>query len=338
MFSSEPLPRHICFTEGTQFLPVHRSRLLDHQGLAVRFPGFVNLLANDGFADVIIGDAEHPAYLILGASSTTTPYAMETVNSRTIKYTPDGSTGVFGGSLAGVGDVNNDEFDDFVICDFLRTSNAGICYLIYGGNNLQSTVMSNLGDGGIKIVGSTANQQFGHAVRRAGDINNDGFADFLIGTGASTNLYLFYGGSSLTDSTATLGSFSGVIFPNTKPGEFRVYDSAGDFNNDGFDDLIISLPSFSVSCVIWVVYGSSSLPATFDLNGLTSSTGVRYFTKKGDQGGISVAGGGVDFNNDGFDDIIIGAPLTNPYSFTAHGAAHVIGFSSGFQCVSIEQY
>jgi hypothetical protein len=51
----------------------------------------------------------------------------------------------------------------------------------------------------------------------------------------------------------------------------------------------------------------------YDLNNTTSSTGVRYFTNKGDQGGYA-GSGGVDFNQDGFDDIIIGAYTSNNYS------------------------
>jgi tetrahydromethanopterin S-methyltransferase subunit F len=319
MFSSEQMPRHICFMEEPQFQPVHRSRLPGTFSRVCQFAGDVN---HDGFADVIIGAPQNAAYLILGASSTDSPYSVETVNSRTIKYTPEGTgTNYFASSVAGVGDVNNDEFDDFVICDSFQTSKAGVCYLIYGGNNLHSMDMSNLGTGGIKLSGSTSNQQFGFAVCRAGDINNDGFADFLVGNGDFKNMFLFYGGSSLTDSTTTLGAFSGVIFPSPKSGDFSAFASAGDFNNDGFDDLMISLPSFSVHCTIWVVYGGSSLPATCDLNGLTASTGVRYFTNKGDQGGISIAGGGVDFNKDGFDDIIIGAPSANK---NQRGVAHII--------------
>jgi hypothetical protein len=190
---------------------------------------------------------------------------------------------------------------------------------------LQSISLSNFGSGGIKLSGSYANQKFGNLVSAAGDINNDGYADFLITSGDLQNVYLFYGGASLTSITATTsGSFSasvGVIFPIPRAGDSfgSAISRAGDFNHDGIDDLLISSPSFTASCVIYVVYGGSSLPTTFDLNTLTPSTGVRYFTNKGDRGGYDVRGG-VDFNLDGIDDMIIGAGGTN----FNRGAAHVV--------------
>jgi hypothetical protein len=73
---------------------------------------------------------------------------------------------------------------------------------------------------------------------------------------------------------------------------------------------MISSTSFVARSTIFVVYGGASLPATFDLNALSSSTGVRYFTNTGDNGGASVSGG-VDINQDGYDDIIIGADAAN---------------------------
>jgi hypothetical protein len=218
--------------------------------------------------------------------------------------------------------VNKDEFDDFVICSpYYKAdslTNAGACYLIFGGSSLQSISMTNLGSGGIKITGSAVNQVFGAVLTRAGDINNDGYADILFGTGD-----LVYGGASLTSFTATAGSFSGVIFPKRSitASSFGIkVSAAGDFNGDGFDDLIISLLNNqfpAVPNIIFVVYGSASLPATFDSSTLTPSTGVRYFTIAGDGGGVAVSGG-VDFNKDGFDDILIGAPNTNSVLSAVH--------------------
>jgi hypothetical protein len=291
------------------------------------FAGDVN---HDGFADILIGDRGKAAYLIMGASSTTSPYSL--TNPRTIKFTPDSTivSNQFGWNLAGVGDVNNDQFDDFVICDHPASTGGGlygvgVCYVVFGGNNLQSTGLSTLvGSGGaIRITGSVSSQALGSRVSAAGDINKDGFADFLIASGDNKNVYLIYGGASLASFTTTPGSFSGVIFPNPKSGDLfgDSIASAGDFNHDGFVDLMISSPSWSTSCTIWVVYGGASLPATFDVNTLTSSTGVRYFTNKADYGGNSIAGGGVDYNKDGFDDIIIGASGANR---NQRGAAHVV--------------
>jgi hypothetical protein len=298
-------------------------------GRGCQFVGDVN---KDGYADAIFGRPGNAAYLVFGGPSTDAAYTVPDTNGRTITYTQETPVNSgkfdFAVPVSGVGDANKDGFDDFVICDNTRPvgsfTTAGACYLIYGGNNLQSISMNNLGSGGIKISGSYTGQRFGALVTAAGDINNDEYADFLIACGDLQTVYLFYGGASLTSITATSSSFSssvGVVFPIPRAGDSfgSAISRAGDFNHDGIDDLLITSPSFTTSCVIYVVFGGSSLPTTFDLNALTSSTGVRYYTNKGDRGGYD-ARGGVDFNLDGFDDIIIGAGGANGNK----GAAHVV--------------
>jgi hypothetical protein len=280
-----------------------------------QFAGDVN---KDGYADIIFGSVLYSggaaAYLVLGGPTTPATYAVTDVNARTTTYTGEDDDDGFDG------------YDDFVVCAPGRTvgtnTRAGACYLLYGGNNLQSKSMSSLGSSGIRISGSVTDQQFGNVISAAGDINNDGYADLLVANFDYKNVFLIYGGKSLANFKATPGSFSGVTFPRPTGMEslhlgFSM-SRAGDFNGDGFDDLVIASVTSGTASVVYVIYGGSSLPATFNLATFTSSKGVRFYPSS-QSGGWSVSGG-VDINRDGFHDIVIGAAAAN----RGYGAAHVV--------------
>ena len=89
--------------------------------------------------------------------------------------------------------------------------------------------------------------------------------------------------------------------------------TAGDVNGDGVEDLIIGAPSAaSAAGEVYVVYGSSAgVSEMVDLGGLNGTNGFRLAGSGAEQAGFSVSSAG-DMNNDGFDDLIIGAPASDP--------------------------
>ncbi|MEL7034469.1 MAG: hypothetical protein AAFO04_02445 [Cyanobacteria bacterium J06592_8] len=117
----------------------------------------------------------------------------------------------------------------------------------------------------------------------------------------------------------------------------KAVNSAGDVNGDGIDDFIIGnrtgFYDDDLAGKSYVVFGSSSgFDASFDLSDLDGSNGFTINTiETGDLSGRFVSGAG-DFNGDGIDDIIIGAPYaanSNGMGYT--GESYVVfGSSNGF--------
>jgi hypothetical protein len=116
--------------------------------------------------------------------------------------------------------------------------------------------------------------------------------------------------------------------------------AAGDFNNDGFDDLAIGVPQESIGTVggagaVHVLYGSSSGLQTLspaDQFWHQGKPGVDDVEETDDFFGTSLAAG--DFNNDGRDDLAIGVVLENSPADDA-GAVHVLyGSNAGLQTSS----
>jgi len=97
--------------------------------------------------------------------------------------------------------------------------------------------------------------------------------------------------------------------------------TSGDLNGDGFDDLIIGAPNVSQSAgVVYVIFGQAVPPAQTDLS--TTYDMIIYGESSGFRLGASLAS--ADFNGDGYDDLVLGAPSASHQGFTTAGKTYVI--------------
>ena len=235
-------------------------------------------------------------------------------------------------SVSNAGDVNNDGFDDVIIGD---STDAGKSYVVFGSANFSTDSVDFLGlDGmnGFVINGITAGDNSGFSVSGAGDVNNDGFDDVIIGApGANSSTgqsYVVFGKSTFASSVnlSSLSATDGFTINGITAGDesgFAV-SGAGDLDDDDFDDIIIGAPEVSGEGQGYVVFGGNSFAATLDLNTLNGTNGFAINAiASGDILGESVSDAG-DVNNDGFDDVIIGAREADPNGLSKSGQGYVI--------------
>lgn len=222
-----------------------RTRLVgepgDNAGNAVAFSGDVDA---DGFQDVLVGayawDAGGPgrAYLAYGPA-TSTPYLTE-AGAILLGET---SGGHLGNSVAGIGDLNVDGYDDVAVADPSHTSDTlheGAVYVSYG----PVTGTMSASDADVVFEGVAMNAETGRALARAGDMNADGDDDLAIGAcewseGSARGVYLIEGGAlflgphQVTEASTVLSGESALDWFG------YAVSSADDVNGDGHDDLVV---------------------------------------------------------------------------------------------------
>jgi hypothetical protein len=87
-----------------------------------------------------------------------------------------------GFAISGVGDVNDDGYDDFIIGAYGNDDgddNAGQTYLILGKSSGWS-MDTDLSDADASFIGVDNQDSSGVSVSGAGDVNGDGYDDFII--------------------------------------------------------------------------------------------------------------------------------------------------------------
>jgi len=322
-------------------------------GYSVNTAGDIN---KDGYDDIIVGaynksSGTGAAYIIYGRATSLLANIdlenedLDPATTGLVLY--GGTTGDhFGFSVSTTGDVNNDGYDDIIIGACNRNSQQGAVYIYYGEETSTIEASQTLSSYTV-ITGADQGDNFGYSVSNAGDINRDSYDDIIIGavqTAGKGIVYVIYGDSSLLATDLENDSLNVYTtgFTITGPEQGSMFgfsvSTAGDVNNDGYDDIICGAYGANNEIgVTYVIFGKSSGQlANIDLSttGSIASTSTGFYIKgnaQGDHFGVSVGNAG-DINNDGYDDIIIGTDTKNDYT----GAVYVFYGKSTTNTQSID--
>jgi hypothetical protein len=317
----------------------------------VKVPADVPQLANlslsavgdvngDGFADFVVGapfavdgTGAHPgvAYLYLGSASPSGDRWNGAAPRDRIELAgPDGPTATYGNPAVAVGDVNRDGYADFLVASsafgliqpahvFLGSAAPGPAGWAGAAPPLRIDLSN---PDGVNAVFTTA--------ASAGDVNGDGFADFVVGTSVSlgsddgsAHVYL---GSATPGGATWNGDSPGaridIASPDGPRSRFFLVGSAGDVNGDGLADLLIGAGSAAGGVGVAHVYlgardpaaawAAGRSPARIDLTSPDTTT-----TQFG-----SVVSSAGDVNGDGLSDFVVSG-FAASFNTPNAGAVHL---------------
>ncbi|MBT8401629.1 MAG: FG-GAP repeat protein [Rhodothermia bacterium] len=298
----------------------------------------------DGIDDIILGGTggigqllRGVTYVVYGSSGgITTPFLLSAL---------DGSNGLLirgidsqeGSSPSAVGDLNGDGVDDLLIgatgANPSGKIRAGRLYVVFGGPALGASVDLSALDGsnGFVIEGASADHMIGSRVA-VGDINADGANDIVVAANSASagsffgagKVFVFFGSAAGYDASYSLADLDGsngfVLEGGSDNFTAGAAVASADLNDDGADDILIGANVTLETDTTYVVFGGqASWPATSVLsssNPLVSS-GIVGATVPGpaqQQLGMAFAIG--DLNDDGTDDVSVGAPGFNGGAYT----------------------
>ncbi|ELR98594.1 integrin alpha, partial [Gloeocapsa sp. PCC 73106] len=227
----------------------------------------------------------------------------------------------FAYDVSSIGDINRDGIDDFVIGE--EENNRA--YVIFGNaNGIPNNLNVNaLGRNGYRIIGPVDSDLGEEAAGVRGDVNQDGFNDFVVGASNADSAYVIFGGTTTADLSVVNSNNNRFIKIQGIAGDQFGYSvgGAGDFNGDGVSDVVIGAPGpFDGDGSVFILYGGANFPTEeLDLNvanSLNVTNGLRIdndVTTDGLPGfGLDVDSAG-NFDGIGPNDIIVSDPGANSF-------------------------
>jgi hypothetical protein len=296
---------------------------------------------NDGFEDLAVGAPSTWSGASANVGEVVVTYGafggaysrVQTLSKAIVGLIP-AADDFFGKSLA-AGDFDGDGYDDLAIGvpgDNTGALDAGAVVVLYGsagGLMITPTVLQQgvAGVPGVRSVGD----YFGDALA-AGDVNLDGFDELAVGAPGENYLGRVDSGlvQVIRGSAAGLTGVGSWVFGQDIAGglveandQFGKVLSMGKFDADARFDVVVGVPNEDGGAgAINVIYVTARRPNQFFTQ---TSIGLSAAIAN-DRLGESLAVG--DFDDDGRDDVAIGAPGEDTGAITDHGAVQVL-YSNG---------